>query len=76
MGVNDMKRKIMKIGNSFPQEMLERLNLEQGDAVKFQLEDDGTVSVKKFTPIDKDFLEGFQYAFENYDNALRNLAKR
>lgn len=73
-------RKVIKIGNSLgvtlPQEMLKHLNLKHGDEVKFSLEDDGSVSVKKFTPIDEDFLEGFKYAFENYDDALRNLADR
>ncbi len=56
--------------------MLKHLNIKQGEEVKFNLEDNGNVSVEKFTPIDEHFLEGFKYAFENYDDALRNLANR
>ena len=80
MAVIEVERKITKIGNSLgvtlPQEVLKHLNIKQGDEIKFQLEDNGNITVKKFTPVDEDFLEGFKYAFENYDDALRNLADR
>lgn len=80
MAVIEMDRKVTKIGNSLgvtlPQEVLKHLKIKQGDEIKFNLEDNGNVSIKKFTPIDEDFLDGFRYAFENYDDALRNLADR
>lgn len=80
MAVFEVERKVTRIGNSLgvtlPQEVLKHLEIKHGDEIKFKLEDNGNVSIKKFTPIDEDFLEGFKYAFENYDDALRNLADR
>jgi len=80
MAVIEVERKITKIGNSLgvtlPQEVLKHLKIKHGDEIKFNLEDNGNVSVRKFTPIDEDFLDGFKYAFENYDDALSNLADR
>lgn len=80
MAVMEVERKVTKVGNSLgvtlPQQVLNHLNVKQGDEIKFTLEDDGSVSVKKFTPMDQDFLEGLKYVFENYDDALRNLADR
>lgn len=76
----EVDRKVTKIGNSLgvtlPQEVLKHLNIKQGDKIKFNLEENGNISVKKITPIDEDFLDGLKYAFENYDDALRNLADR
>lgn len=80
MAVREIDRKVTKIGNSLgvtlPQEVLKHLNLKQGEQIKFKLEVDGNVSMRKITPVDEDFLEGIKYAFENYDDALRNLADR
>ncbi len=80
MAVFEVERKVTRIGNSLgvtlPQEVLKHLEIKHGDKIKFKLEENGNVSVQKFTPIDEDFLEGFKYAFENYDDALRNLADR
>lgn len=89
MAVVEMERKVTKVGNSLgitlPQEVLKHANIAQGDEIKFTLEKDGTVSFKKYKPlntevledsIDQDFLDGLQDLFENYDNTLRNLAKR
>jgi antitoxin MazE len=90
MVVNEMERKITKIGNSLgitlPQEVLDHIRAKQGDEIKFTLEDNGSVTIKKHTPIDtelleelnidNDFLEGVKHLFDKYDNTLRNLAKR
>lgn len=80
MAMIEKERKITKIGNSLgvtlPKEILKHLNLALGDDIKFYVDAEGNVSVKKITPVDQDFLDGFKYAFENYDDALRNLADR
>lgn len=88
MAVKQVERKITKVGNSLgvtlPPEVLKHLKAQQGDAIRFELEEDGCVSVKKckelnldvLTDIDQDFLDGLQDLFENYDNTLRNLADR
>lgn len=85
-----MERKITKIGNSLgttlPQEVLDHIQAKQGDEIKFILEANGRVTIKKHTPIDtelleelnidNDFLEGVKHLFDKYDNTLRNLSKR
>ncbi|GIN69911.1 hypothetical protein J14TS2_03860 [Bacillus sp. J14TS2] len=88
MAVKQVERKITKIGNSLgvtlPPEVLKHLKAQQGDGIKFEFEEDGSVSVKKskdlnvdvLTDIDQDFLDGLQDLFENYDDTLRNLANR
>lgn len=88
MAVKDVERKITKIGNSLgvtlPHEVLEHAKVKQGDEIKFILGEDGTVSFKKHNPLnldvlgdfDQDFLDGLQDLFDNYDDTLRNLAKR
>lgn len=85
--VKEMERKITRIGNSIgvtlPQEILDHLQLKQGDEIKFTLED-GKVSFKKnhvlntdvLEGIDQDFLDGMKDLFDNYDNTLRNLSDR
>ncbi|MFD1337132.1 AbrB/MazE/SpoVT family DNA-binding domain-containing protein [Oceanobacillus iheyensis] len=81
-------RKITKIGNSLgvslPQDVLEHLDIKQGDKVRINLEEDGRISIKKFVPnnddvlknLDQDFLDGLEYVFKNYDDTLKNLADR
>ncbi|KLV29020.1 AbrB/MazE/SpoVT family DNA-binding domain-containing protein [Priestia megaterium] len=88
MAVREGGRKNKKIGNSsggtFPPEVLEHLNVKQGEMVVFDLEKDGKVVLKKrpavnvegFEEIDADFLEGMKDLFDRYDNTLRNLADR
>ncbi|WP_180960017.1 AbrB/MazE/SpoVT family DNA-binding domain-containing protein [Bacillus canaveralius] len=83
-----MERKVTRIGNSlgvtFPAEVLEHLNVKQGDEVIFNIEKNGKVSFEKkrllnmegFEDIDQDFLEGMQEMFKKYDKTLRNLADR
>lgn len=90
MAVKDVERKVTKVGNSsgltLPQDVLNHMSIKQGDEVKFNLEEDGRVSIKKSTTlnldvlnnngIDQDFLDGLQDLFENYDETLKNLADR
>ncbi|PLR86782.1 AbrB family transcriptional regulator [Bacillus canaveralius] len=88
MAVKPVERKVTRIGNSlgvtFPAEVLEHLNVKQGDEVIFNIEKNGKVSFEKkrllnmegFEDIDQDFLEGMQEMFKKYDKTLRNLADR
>lgn len=83
-----MERKVTKIGNSLgvtlPQEVLDHIKVKQGDEIKFKLEDNGKVTIRKYTPmdydvldeIDEEFLAGLKDLFDNYDNTLRNLADK
>jgi len=88
--VKGLERKITKtrnsLGTTLPQEVLDHIQVKQGDEIKFILESDGTVTMKKHTPIDyeilkeldidHDFLEGLKDLFDHYDNTLRNLTKK
>ncbi|WP_143287106.1 AbrB/MazE/SpoVT family DNA-binding domain-containing protein [Caenibacillus caldisaponilyticus] len=86
--VKNMERKITKIGNSLgvtlPQEVLDHLNAKQGDEIKFILEENGKVTIKKYIPkdysvfedFDQDFIDGLKDLFDRYNNTLRNLAEK
>jgi len=88
MVVTHVERKITRIGNSLgitlPQEVLDHLQVKQGDEIKMQLEKDGTVSFKQqkklnydaLEGIDQEFLDGMQDLFDNYDQTLKNLVDR
>jgi antitoxin MazE len=88
MAVTNVERKITRIGNSLgitlPQEVLNHLNVKQGDEIKLLLEEDGTVSFKRqeklnyeaLQGIDQDFLDGVKDLFDNYDQTLKNLVDR
>ncbi len=88
VAVKEMERKVTRIGNSLgltlPQEVLKHANIKQGDEIKFHLEEDGTVIIKKHNPInvevlegiDQEFIEGLKDLFDNYDQTLENLADR
>nr|WP_289038813.1 AbrB/MazE/SpoVT family DNA-binding domain-containing protein [uncultured Allobacillus sp.] len=89
MAVNEMlKRKVTNIGNSkgttLPQEVIEHLNLNKGDEIRFILEDDGKVFLKKHEPvnydaiegIDQEFIDGVKDLIENYNTTLQNLKDR
>lgn len=88
MAVTNVERKITRIGNSLgitlPQEVLDHLQVKQGDEIKLQLEKDGTVSFKRqkkinygaLEDIDQEFLDGMQDLFDNYDQTLKNLVDR
>ncbi len=85
VAVKQVERKVTKIGNSLgvtlPGEVLTHLGISQGDDIRFSLED-GKVSIKKrhdinldgLEDIDQEFLEGVKVLFDNFDDALRNLA--
>jgi len=86
--MKEMERKVTKIGNSLgvtlPTEVLEHIKAKQGDQLKFELDQDGSVKIKKhevlnlvvLEGIDQDFLDGLKFVFDNYDQTLKNLAKR
>lgn len=88
MAIKEIERKITKIGNSLgvtlPKEVLEHIKISQGDNVTFKLEGDGQVTIKKeekidmsgIKEIDQDFVDGLNNLFDNYDDALKNLADR
>ncbi|CAG9622791.1 AbrB/MazE/SpoVT family DNA-binding domain-containing protein [Sutcliffiella rhizosphaerae] len=90
MAVKALERKVTKVGNSLgitlPQEALEHAKAKQGDELKFTLNDDGSITLKKYQPlqldvledmdIDQEFLEGMKDLVDNYDNTLRNLVNR
>ncbi|TSJ67355.1 AbrB/MazE/SpoVT family DNA-binding domain-containing protein [Allobacillus sp. SKP2-8] len=83
-----LKRKVTNIGNSsgitIPQEVIKHLNLNKGDEVRFILEEDGKVALKKHEPvnydaiegIDQEFVDGVKDLMENYHTTLRNLKDR
>ncbi|QPJ61367.1 MAG: AbrB/MazE/SpoVT family DNA-binding domain-containing protein [Candidatus Nitronauta litoralis] len=71
--------KIRKIGNAsgiiFPKEILNKMNLEEGDRVFFTESADGGY---KITPYDPEFEEQMKIAkgiMSRYRNTLRQLAK-
>lgn len=73
-----MKLKLRKIGNSlgatFPKEILEKLQVEEGDTIYVTQTPDGV----QLTAYDPEFEEVMQAAEEvtrRYRNALRELAK-
>lgn len=86
--MKNVERKVTWIGNSLgvtlPQEVLDHIKVKHGDEIKFVLEPDGKVTIKKYVPVnfdvldefDRDFLEGVKDLFDNYDNTLRRLADR
>ena len=88
MAAKEVERKITKVGNSLgvtlPTEVLNHLQANQGDDLKFHLEANGSVSFKKtqnlnldgLEGIDQDFIDGVKELFENYDTTLRNLSDR
>ncbi|PAD92339.1 AbrB/MazE/SpoVT family DNA-binding domain-containing protein [Shouchella clausii] len=88
MAVTNVERKITRIGNSLgitlPQEVLDHLQVKQGDEIQLRLEKDGTVSFKRqkklnydvLEGIDQEFLDGMQDLFDNYDQTLKNLVDR
>lgn len=86
LGVIDMERQVVKMGNSlgstYPKAVLKHLNVQQGDQVIFQLNDDGTVLLRKQNKvnlpsyIDADLVNTVNDVINEYDEALRELAKR
>lgn len=70
------------LGSTYPKEVLKHLNVKQGDQVIFQLNDDGTVLIRKQNKvnlpshIDADLVNEINDIMNEYDEALRELAKR
>jgi len=79
------ERKVLKIGNSlgvtFPAEFLQKLDLQHGDEIQLQLEDDRIV-MKKSNKVDlpngisKDFFDVLNETLEEYDETIKGLIKR
>lgn len=70
--------KVRKIGNSlgatFPQDVLNRLNVSEGDNLYITETPDGV----QITPYDPDFeaaMDAFEVTRKKYRNAFRELAK-
>jgi putative addiction module antidote len=70
--------KIRRIGNSLgvtlPKEILQKLNVDEGDSLFITETADGV----QITPYDPDFeaaMQAFSETRKNYRNALRELAK-
>ncbi|MCL6588031.1 MAG: AbrB/MazE/SpoVT family DNA-binding domain-containing protein [Anoxybacillus sp.] len=79
------ERKVLKIGNSlgvtFPAEFLQKLDLQHGDEIQLQLEDDRIV-MKKSNKVDlpngisKDFFDVLNETLEEYDETIKGLIER
>ncbi|RFU66808.1 AbrB/MazE/SpoVT family DNA-binding domain-containing protein [Bacillus sp. V59.32b] len=84
-GVKQVERKVTKVGNSlgvtFPAEVLEHLNVKQGDQVSFHFEQ-GAVKIEKARKvplpkgIDNNFLDLMNDMINEYDETFKGLAKR
>ena len=85
--IMELERKITKFGNStgvvLPKEVLEHTKMQQGDNLKFTLQEDGSVVIKKAQKldmesmgIDQEFLSSLNYIVNKYDTAIKNLSKR
>jgi putative addiction module antidote len=83
--VSEIERKITKIGNSLgvtlPHEVLDHLDIKQGDEVSFHLEN-GHVKIKKKANlklpkgIDAEFLEQMNDMINEYDKTFKGLVER
>jgi putative addiction module antidote len=81
-----MERKIVKMGNSYgstyPLEVLKHLHAKQGDHIAFELQPDGTVTIKKQSTsqlpdgIDPEFLQTVTEVMNQYDDAIKELANK
>lgn len=82
-----MDRTVIQVGNSLgvtlPKEILEDLNVKQGDKInisrnengKYELSKKESIKVSADLDIDQEFMDGFESLIENYDNTLRALSK-
>lgn len=65
---------------TIPKEIRKSLKLQPGDTIVFQIDDSGKVTVKKFKPIDRDYLEALNKTLSEWDSeededAYENLQK-
>lgn len=74
-----MKLEIKKIGNSsgviLPKELLQDLNLAQGDWLYLTRQPDGGFALSPREADFEDAMESARKLMKRYDNALRELAK-
>jgi putative addiction module antidote len=74
-----MRIEIKKIGNStgliLPKELLNRLNLSQGDWLDLTEMADGRVMLSPHDPLFEEGMEIAERAIKKYRNALKTLAK-
>ena len=74
-----MKLEVKKIGNStgliLPKELLQDLNLAQGDVLHVSKQPDGTIVLAKRDDQFERGMEIARKAMKTYENALRELAK-
>ena len=70
--------KILRIGNSlgatFPKEILQKLNVSEGDSI-FLTETPNGVQMTAYDPDFEAAMQAFAETRKNYRNALRELAK-
>jgi putative addiction module antidote len=73
-----MKLKLRKIGNSlgatFPKEILEKLQVEEGDTIYVTQTPDG-VQLTAYDPEFEEVMQAAEDVSRRYRNALRELAK-
>lgn len=83
--VSVVERKVTRVDHNLrirlPTKVLEHLRTQQGDRIKFNLEETSKVSVEHLNieeskGVDQGFLDGIEDLLENYNNTLRNLANR
>ncbi|MEH7249352.1 AbrB/MazE/SpoVT family DNA-binding domain-containing protein [Neobacillus niacini] len=80
-----VERKVTRVGNSLgvtlPQEVLEHLQITQGDEIRFEFED-GHVTIKKKVDlklpkgVDAEFLEQMNEMINEYDETFKTLVNR
>lgn len=74
-----VRRKIRKTGNStvvsIPKEILEKLNVSEGDDLEFITEKDSII-IQKYTDSDQEILNLSREMFEEYDKTMRDLVNR
>ncbi|MFC5714405.1 AbrB/MazE/SpoVT family DNA-binding domain-containing protein [Thalassorhabdus alkalitolerans] len=85
MAVNNMERKVTKIGNSlgvtFPTELLKRLGVTHGDDV-FIEEQDGAIVIRKSQKVQlpkgvsDDFFDTLDKNMKQYDETMKGLVDR
>ncbi len=81
MALNYIKRKVTKIGNShgvtLPLKVMEHLQLEPGDEVRFEIGKDGRVELDKHvdSSLPNDRGDGYRLLMDNYEKSFRNMKK-
>lgn len=81
-----VERKIIRMGNSYgstyPQKILDHLHVKQGDQVMFELQSNGTVTIRKQNRVElpdgisPDFIKTVTGVMNQYDKAIKELADK